>query len=290
MFTIIFAIISLVIAAGLFFGTKNAKSEVKKFSFWGSLAFVAVSVLAVFWTSATVVPASHTGVVVLFGQVQSTTLSEGLHIINPLSDTKNVFTGIDVASAEKGEAASRDLQSVHATLTVNYQVEQNKVRELYQLNPSLGYKSAFVVPAIYEVFKAVVSQYTAEELVTKRAEVSISINKALNTKLAPYFMTVKTVNLVNFGFSRAFDSAIEEKVTALQKAATAENNLKKVKFEAESRIAQAEGEAKAISIQAAAVEKQGGAGYIQLQAIQKWDGKLPTYMTSGAGTPFIAVK
>lgn len=290
MFTIVFAIIALIIAAGTLFVTRQVQGQVRTYSRWGSSGLIAIAIISVFWTSATVVPASHTGVVVLFGQVQPNTLSEGLHIINPLSQTKNVFTGIDVASAQKGEAASRDLQSVHATLTVNYQVEQNKVRELYQLNPSLGYEAAFVVPAIYEVFKAVVSQYTAEELVTKRAEVSVNINKALNTKLAPYFMSVKTVNLVNFGFSRAFDSAIEEKVTALQKAATAENNLKKVRFEAESRIAQAEGEAKAISIQAAAVEKQGGAGYIQLQAIQKWDGKLPSYMTSGAGTPFISVK
>jgi prohibitin 2 len=63
-----------------------------------------------------------------------------------------------------------------------------------------------------------------------------------------------------------------------------------VKFEAESRIAQAEGEAKAIAIQAAAVDKQGGAGYVQLQAIEKWNGVLPQYVTSGAPLPFVNVK
>ena len=89
---------------------------------------------------------------------------------------------------------------------------------------------------------------------------------------------MQNVNLVNFGFSKAFDQAIEEKVTANQKAATAENNLKRTRFEAEQRIAQAEGEAKAIAIQSAAVEKSGGQGYVQLQAISKWDGKLPTTM------------
>lgn len=287
MITVIISVVLLLFAIGIWFFTRNTGEKLLGRGLSG--AFVVVAVLAILWTSATIVPASHTGVVVLFGQVQPVTLTEGLHFVNPLAHTKRVFTGIDVAQAEKSEAGSRDLQSVHATLTVNYQVDQTKVRELYQLNPSLGYEAAFVVPATFEVFKAVVSQYTAEELVTKRAAVSENITRSLNAKLAPYFLHVQSINLVNFGFSRAFDAAIEEKVTANQKAATAENNLKRVKFEADARITQAEGEAKAIAIQAAAVEKQGGAGYIQLEAIKKWDGKLPSYMTSGASTPFVSV-
>ena len=53
---------------------------------------------------------------------------------------------------------------------------------------------------------------------------------------------------------------------------------------------QAEGEAKAIAIQSAAVEKSGGQGYVQLQAIAKWDGKLPQYVTAGSAMPFVNIK
>ena len=60
-----------------------------------------------------------------------------------------------------------------------------------------------------------------------------------------------------------------------QKTAKAQQDLERIKVEAASRIAQAEGEAKAIAIQASAIQSNGGANYVQLQWIEKWDGKLP---------------
>jgi len=238
----------------------------------------------------TVVPASHVAVLTTFGKVQPETLPEGGHFIAPWTKVHKVSVGMDVAAATKSEAGSRDLQSVHADLTVNYHVNPAKARDLFILNPSLEYEAAFVVPAVYETFKAVVASYTAEELVTKRQEVSAAITSSLNARLVQYHLSVQTVNLVNFGFSRSFDAAIEEKVTASQKAETAKRNLERVKFEADARIAQADGEAKAIAIQSAAVEKSGGQGYVQLQAIAKWNGVLPQYVAAGSPMPFVNVK
>mgnify|MGYP003331320750 CR=1 FL=1 len=68
----------------------------------------------------------------------------------------------------------------------------------------------------------------------------------------------------------------------------AEQDLQRIEVEAKSRIAQAEGEAKAIAIQAQAIQNQGGAQYVQLKSIEKWDGKLPNVMGAGP-TPFINV-
>jgi len=254
----------------------------------GAGIFLGLAFVCLGFASFTQVAPSHIGIVTTFGKISGDTLSEGAHFVLPVSKVHQVFTGIDVAQAKDAEAGSRDLQSVHSTLTVNYRTDPGKAKDIFMLNPSLAYESAYVVPATYEVFKGVVSHYTAEELVTKRQEVSAAIAKALNAKLEPYYLTVQAVNLVNFGFSKAFDAAIEEKVTASQKAETAKRNLERVKFEADARIAQAEGEAKAIAIQAAAVDKQGGAGYVQLQAIAKWDGRLPTMMGQSA-VPFVNV-
>lgn len=255
----------------------------------GGGAVAALGVMCMVFASFTQVAPSHIGIVTTFGKMGSETLSEGAHFILPVSNVHQVFTGINVASAKDAEAGSKDLQSVHSTLTVNYRTDTTKAKDIFAIAPSLKYEDLYVVPATYEAFKGVVSMYTAEELVTKRQEVSAAITKALNTKLAPFHLTVQSVNLVKFGFSKAFNQAIEEKVTANQKAATAENNLKRTKFEAEQRIAQAEGEAKAIAIQSAAVEKSGGQGYVQLQAIAKWDGKLPQTMAGGV-TPFVNLK
>ncbi|MDQ0035912.1 regulator of protease activity HflC (stomatin/prohibitin superfamily) [Variovorax boronicumulans] len=255
-----------------------------------SMVLAAVGVIAFVFSMFTTVPASNVAVVTTFGKVGTELLGEGAHFIAPWSRTRDIYLAQQRVDAAKSEAGSKDLQSVHADLVVNFVVDPNKARELYVSNPSLSYAELLLQPATYETFKAVVAQYTAEELVTKRQEVSAAIARNLQQRMVQYHLVVQNVNLVNFGFSKSFDQAIEEKVTANQKAATAENNLKRTKFEAEQRIAQAEGEAKAIAIQAAAVEKSGGVGYVQLQAIAKWDGKLPQYVAAGSPMPFVNVK
>jgi uncharacterized membrane protein YqiK len=87
--------------------------------------------------------------------------------------------------------------------------------------------------------------------------------------------------LVNFGFSAEYQKAIEQKVIATQMKQKAEQDLERIKVEAASRIAQAEGEAKAISIQAQAIQSNGGQNYVQLQWIEKWNGKLPETVVNG---------
>ncbi len=86
-----------------------------------------------------------------------------------------------------------------------------------------------------------------------------------------------------------FNKAIESKVTAEQQALQAKNVLTKVQFEAEQRIAQATAEAEAIKIQAESISKQGGQSYVQLKAIEKWDGKLPVQMIPNATVPFLDI-
>jgi uncharacterized membrane protein YqiK len=69
--------------------------------------------------------------------------------------------------------------------------------------------------------------------------------------------------------------AIEAKVKAEQDALAAKAKLEQSKYEAE-----------AIRIQADAIKNSGGAEYVQLQAIAKWNGVLPLYTGQGA-VPFI---
>ena len=48
-------------------------------------------------------------------------------------------------------------------------------------------------------------------------------------------------------------------------------------------------EAEAIRIQAQAIQSQGGAEYVNLKAIEKWDGGLPQYLGGNTPIPFINV-
>lgn len=105
-------------------------------------------------------------------------------------------------------------------------------------------------------------------------------------------------------------NSINAKVTANQTTLQREQEVKQREAEAQMARAQADGaadvrrkEAKAeadatlmkAAAEADAIAKVGEAlnKYPQmkeLRSIEKWDGKLPTYMTNGAPTPFVTVK
>ena len=122
------------------------------------------------------------------------------------------------------------------------------------------------------MFKAVVAKYSAEQLITERSAVSKDIETALNTRLHTYGVEIQSFNIVNFDFSKSFNDAIEAKVTAEQDALTQKNKLEQVKYESEQKVVAAEAQAKAIEIQAKAIQQQGGAEYVKLKWIEKWNG------------------
>ncbi len=146
-----------------------------------------------------------------------------------------------------------------------------------------------IIPRISEVVKAVTAQYKAEELLKKRTEVKQKIDDKIHASLKPYDLVVEDIQLTGFDFSEKFTNAIETKQEEEQRALTAQNILARNKTEAEARIVKAEAEAEAIRIQSQAIQSQGGSDYVQLKAIEKWDGKLPQY-SSGGAMPFIDVK
>lgn len=276
---ITFAVIGIMIAVGI---TMFFQKPVL-----GFFSFVASLVAGFIISSFTIISAGHVGVQVTLGSVNPEVLIEGTHFVNPISSVKNVDVRLAKAELKNASAGTKDLQQVHTDIVVNFRLDPNKVPHIYK-EFGLNVDEKVLGPGINEAFKSVTAKYDSEELITKRDQVSAEILTHLKTKMAPFNITVSGVSLVNFAFNQAYQAAIEAKVTATQKKLQAEQDLQRIKVEAASRIAQAEGEAKAIQIQAQAIQSSGGAQYVQLQAIDKWDGKLPSVMGAGP-TPFINV-
>jgi prohibitin 2 len=88
------------------------------------------------------------------------------------------------------------------------------------------------------------AMFTAEELVAKRERVKDEFHKSLASALSVNSIIVDKTFITNFEFSKAFDDAIEQKVTAAQNALMEKNNLQKVKYESEQRVNRAEAEAR----------------------------------------------
>lgn len=233
----------------------------------------------------TVVGAGEKGVVVRLGAVNRV-LESGFHLKLPLLEKVVKMTVQTQKEQVETDAASQDLQTVKAIVAVNYNVSGDKVEDLYR-GTGLDYKSRIIDPAIQEAVKAATAKYTAEQLITQRPLVKEDILASLKSILSSKDIQVSDVSITNFDFSPSFNQAIEAKVTAEQQALQAKNLLEQKKYEAEQIVVTAKAQAEAIQIQAQAIAQQGGANYVQIEAIKKWNGILPTSMIPGATVPFI---
>lgn len=247
----------------------------------GVLAGVLFFVVSVAFQSFTVISAGHTGVQVTLGEVNPVPLTEGVHFVNPISSVKDIDVRMQKAELKGASAGTKDLQQVHTDIVINYRMSPKNLPHIYK-EFGLDVDNKILGPAINDAFKAVTGHFTSEELITKRDVVSTEILTHLTTKVAQFNIEVSNVSLVNFGFSQAYQAAIEAKVISAQQTAKAEQDLQRIKVEAASRVAQAKGEAEAIAIQAQAIQSNGGQNYVQLQWIEKWDGKLPSTVLNGS--------
>ncbi len=242
----------------------------------GSIVLALLLLFFVFFLPFTIVSPGYRGLVTTFGKIQDVPLEPGFHLVSPFSEIIHMDVRTQKAEAES-VAASKDLQVVTTSIAVNYSLDTNALVSLYS-TVGKDYEMKLIDPAIQESVKAATALFTAEELITKRNEVSTKIEENLLTQLDQGYFILENVNIVNFNFSDQFNEAIEAKVTAEQDALTAKNKLDQVKYEAEQRVAEAQAEAEAIRIQAESISAQGGAEYVKLKWVEKWDGKLPTTM------------
>ena len=231
------------------------------------------------------VGAGERGVRLRFSAVTGSILDEGLYFQIPFVErvvTMSVQIEKDEASAD---AASKDLQSVSTTVAVNYHLDPTKVNSVYQEFRN-DYRGRIIEPSIQEAVKSAIARYTAEELITKRAEVRDDIKANVKEKIEPNGIILDELNIVDFSFSKSFNVAIEKKVTAEQEAFAAQNKLEQVKFEAQQRVEEAKGKAEAIRIEAEALRQSPQV--LELRALEKWDGVLPK--VTGESVPFVNVK
>ena len=235
--------------------------------------------MIIFFAGTTIVPTGHIGVVTLYQNVQDKYLDAGFHWIKPfVEDVHN----IDVRTQKYSntvEGSAKDLQIVNMTMSINYQVKPEKVTELYT-KVGKHYNDVILNPALQSSLKASMAQFTAEEMITKRADVADKITEELNARLDEYFL-ISAVNLENIGFTDEYNKAIETKTTNQQKAEAEKAQLEIIKVQNEQKINTAEAEAKVRELQSQSVTDKSLEQLrleIQREMIQKWSGNFPTTM------------
>lgn len=246
------------------------------------LVLIVIFVIITFFNSFKTIPTGFVGVKTRFGQVQDTMLNEGLNLKVPFIE-KIVLMDCRTQKTEYTmEASSKDLQKIsNFKIAINYNITNDTANKLYR-SVGVDYKSIIVEPAIQEAMKATVANYTAEELITKRNEVSeFALNK-LSPKLQENGITLTSLNILDLAFSNEFDTAVEQKQIVEQETQKAQYELEKARVENQKKIENAQADAEVMAAQNAQITDN----YLKLKEIEnqkamieKWNGQLPTTMT-----------
>jgi len=250
-----------------------------------------IAVLVVLTGTMGIVGAGQRGVLLRFGAVTGTIKEEGLYFKVPFAeDVALMSTQIQKYTARVG-SSSKDLQVVTTEVTLNYQLKASSVGETYR-NMRQDYESRVIQPYIQEAVKSTTANYDAEQLITKRPQVKDELQTLMTERLAPLGIGVVQLSITDFQFSSTFQDSIEAKVKAVQQALEAENALRRVEFESQQAIVKATAEAKGLELQKAQITTELlelRRIEVQGRAVEKWNGVMPTVVTSGGPVPMLDV-
>lgn len=194
----------------------------------------------------------------LRGGVRPDVSGEGTHFMIPVVQRPIIFDIRTKPREIPSVTGTKDLQMVNIKLRVLWRPMIGELPKLYrELGTDFDER---VLPSIgNEVLKSIVAQYNAEELLSKRAEVSSRIKEEMIKRAKAFHLEFDDVAITHLTFGREFMNAIEAKQVASQEAERQQWVVKKAEQERIAVVTRAEGESEAASIVTKALEKQGNA-------------------------------
>ncbi len=244
----------------------------------GSVILILALVVAASQATYVVEPGTR-GVLVTLGKVSPAALPEGFGTKTPfISHVQPVLTRQQTRELP-AECYSSDLQQVNMRLRVLYRIPEASVVKIYQDYAGEPFDS-LVAPRVQEALKEVTALQSAEQIVKKREEIKTRTLASTREKI-DQLLIVEDIVLENITLSRELEAAIESKMVQEQEAAKARFTQQKAQIEADTAIIKAKGEAEAIRIRGEALRDTPG--LIQLQIVEKWDGRSPLVVGAGAG-------
>jgi len=249
----------------------------------------------VLFTSWYQVDQGERAVVLRFGEIVGES-GPGLHFKLPWVDTVSMIT---VQNQNKRysnlEAYSRDQQPADLTVSVTYVVADPSA--VYSQYGDLeGAVMRLIDPRLTAGVKTIFGQYDAARAIQERAALNSDFDAAVTSAINGGPINIISVQIENIDFSDAYEQSVEQRMLAQVEIQKREQNLRTTEVEAQIARTKAEGEAEATrlrgeaeasAIRARAEALRMNADLVQLQAVEKWDGKLPTTMVPSSAMPFI---
>lgn len=253
-------VLAVLIGAVIFL--KKNKNASKKISSLAAVALIFGIALCAFSCVRTI-PTGHTGIVTTFGNVENYTFEAGVHFTAPWHTVVNMDNRNQKATVPL-RCFSSDIQEVSVIYSLNYQIEKSNAQKIYK-EIGTDYFAVVINPRIEDTVKSVIAQYTADEILDSRAELSDNIKSILTDKLSVYNIEVLDTSLEDIDFTDAFTDAVEAKQVAEQrsKQAKIEEEQKTMEAEASARRAEIEAEAEA---KVAKIAAQAELDVVKIQA------------------------
>jgi prohibitin 2 len=242
------------------------------------LIFLVVIVLS---SSSYVVEPGYRGVEVTLGKVSTMFKGEGFGWKQPFV-THIIPISIRQQTRElNAECYSSDLQQVKTELRVLYRVPESSVVKIYQQFAGDPFDS-LIAPRVQEALKEVTALESAEQIVKGREAIKNKALAAAQLKVGD-ILTIVDVVIQNIQLTPELETAIEAKMVQEQEAAKAKFTQQKAQIEADTVVIKAKGDAESIHIRGEALKQTPA--FIDLQVVEKWDGKAPLVVggTTGGG-------
>lgn len=284
---------------------KKKEALKKRFMKWGLGG--SISMLLVLWLFCfKMISPGYVGVVVdLLGAskgVETKELHVGMHWVAPWKTVYQfpIFEQNDTWEGERNafHFQTSEGMAVSAEVGVTYHLRSEAIPMIFQ-KYRRGMEEithTFIRNYIRDAVNKVASHIKIEDLYSSAKEpFFMDVEATVKKELSSIGIEISRIYLIGrFHFPPTVIASLNSKIEAIQRAQQRENELREAEAEAKKKIAQAEGAARCAMLQAEAEAKANllvaqsvTTDLIQWQAVQKWDGKLPT-VTSGA-TPFIQI-
>jgi prohibitin 1 len=201
---------------------------------------VVLAILLLLLWSVTSVPTGNVGVLTLFGRVTGETLSEGIHLINPLKSVQKLSVQTQSVK-ESANVPSNEGLILALDTSLLFHLDRNKAAFVFQTVGD-NYAEKIVEPTLRAAIRAATSAHTANALYTNARElVQQQIQDELAGQLAPRGVVVEAVLLRDVQLPAMLKSSIEAKQQAEQDALRMSFILQKEKQEAERKRIEAQG-------------------------------------------------
>lgn len=230
------------------------------------------------------IDANEAGFKTWFGKIDTPVLEPGLYGVSPIGGSLYTYSLSDIRSDIRMQAYTKDMQQAEFIVSVTHAVDKSKLIDLH-VKYGKAYANIILGPVVSTAVKEVVGGWEADKLINGREKATKEIVDKINALAADKPLLIKNVAILEIEYSDVFEKAIEAKQVAMQAALEAKNKTVQVEEEARQTLIKAKAEADALEIKTKALEKNKDV--ILLNAVEKWNGKLPETVVLGKDGPSV---